>query len=65
MNAWKSEEQLLKALEQATASSRLEGLELTEEETQLLLRHARGEITHEQYIALALEIARRTPLATP
>ena len=59
MVAWRSEAEMREAVEQAKAALRLEGLELTAEQEALALRQARGEITHEEYLRLVVELATR------
>lgn len=59
MVAWRSEAEMREAVEQAKATLRLEGLEVTAEQEALALRQARGEITHEEYLRLVVELATR------
>ena len=56
---WKSEEDMLEALERAKGELRLEGIELTEEETQLLLQRAREGLSDEEFTRRAVELAKR------
>ena len=56
---WKSEKDMLKALEQAKGELRLEGLDLTAEEEELLARRARGELSEAEFSRLAVELAKR------
>jgi hypothetical protein len=53
---------MLAALEQAKATLRLEGIELTREELDLAERRAREGMSDEQFLKLVLELAAR---ATP
>jgi hypothetical protein len=47
------------AAEQTAANARLEGIELHDDEQQLVARRRGGEITHEQFLEQAREIAIR------
>ncbi len=55
-----SEAELLESLERVQGSLGLEGMALKPEEQQLLLRTARGEITHEEYVHLVVDLALRS-----
>lgn len=52
--------QIEKALANAKASLEIEGYNFTPEENELLLSVAKGEITHEEFLQKALEIAKKT-----
>lgn len=59
MTGWRSEAELRQALEEAKATQRLEGIEVSAEQEALALRRLRGEITEEELIRLAVELAKR------
>ena len=61
MSEWRSDAEMREALKQAKANLRLEGLKVSPEQEALALQHARGEITHEQYLQLVVERATRRP----
>ena len=60
MIPWKSESQMLDALDRAKAALRLEGIELTAEEAELLERDGRGELSEEQFREMAMTLAERS-----
>ncbi|AZJ21160.1 hypothetical protein CT694_16395 [Bacillus wiedmannii bv. thuringiensis] len=57
--AFKSEEELNEAIEEAKASLAIEGMIITKEMGKIIKAKVTGKITHEQFIALADAIARR------
>jgi hypothetical protein len=59
MTGWRSEAELRQALEEAKATQRLEGIEVSAEQEALALRRLRGEITEDELIRLAVELAKR------
>jgi hypothetical protein len=59
MTGWRSEAEMLKALDRAKASLAHEGMTLRPDEEQLVLRRARGEITQEEFTRLVVELARQ------
>ncbi len=48
-----------RAAEQAEANARLEGTELDDDERELIARRRRGEITQEEFLAAARDLAVR------
>lgn len=58
MRPTRTDEQLRADLKTAAGELRLEDLEPTEAETELVLRRARGEITEEEFLRLARAHAR-------
>lgn len=59
MAKWRSQAEMLEAVECARAAQRLEGIEISAEQEALVLRRARGEITEQEFIRLAVELAKR------
>ncbi|HDR8180796.1 TPA: hypothetical protein QC116_006113 [Bacillus thuringiensis] len=57
--AFKSEEELNEAIEEAKASLAIEGRTITKEMEEIIKAKVTGKITHEQFITLADAIARR------
>jgi Arc/MetJ-type ribon-helix-helix transcriptional regulator len=55
----KTDDQVRDALRAAVASHRLEGIEVTAEEQELIARHLRGELSDSEFLELALAHARR------
>ncbi len=60
MTGWRSEAEMMEALDHAKAAQRLEGIELSAEQEALVLRRARGEITEREFIQLVVELAKRS-----
>jgi hypothetical protein len=60
MTGWRSEAEMLEALDRAKGSQRLEGIELSAEQEALVLRRLREEISEEEFIRLAVELATRS-----
>jgi len=56
---WKSDEDMLEAVEKAKGELRLEGLELDEEQTQLLLKDAREGWSDEEFTRRLLELIQK------
>ncbi len=54
-----SDVEIKTALEHAKATQRLEGIELSAGQEALVLRRLRGEITHDEFVRLAVELATR------
>ncbi|MGH0552060.1 hypothetical protein ACQVQB_02945 [Bacillus pretiosus] len=57
--AFKSEEELNEAIEEAKESLAIEGMIITKEMERIIKAKVKGKITHEQFISLADTIARR------
>ncbi|MES5955606.1 antitoxin VbhA family protein [Bacillus fungorum] len=57
--AFKSEEELNEAIEEAKASLAIEGMIITKEMEKIIKAKVTGKITYEQFIALTDAIARR------
>ena len=63
MATWKNDEEIRAAIAAATADQRLEGIEVTPEEEEMVFRRARGDITREQFIEEVLAHAKRLAAA--
>jgi hypothetical protein len=63
MVTWKNDAEIRAAIAAATANQRLEGIEVTPEEEELCFRHARGDITWEEFLRELLLIADRVAAA--
>lgn len=55
--AWKNDEEIRAALRSASATQRLEGIEISERQNELCFRRLRGEVSDAEFRRLALELA--------
>ena len=55
--AWKNDEEIDAALRSASATQRLEGIEISERQNELCFRRLRGELSDAEFRKLALELA--------